>query len=138
MIDTKGLLALGLSVFLLTGPAAAQRGNADFAKGRLFPAQLIQQHRAELALTREQNVRIRDVISELQGTVSALQWDMAGLVTDLQALLDGDTVDEEAVTVTAQELMALENTVKVEQLRMLVRVRNVLTAEQIEYLRALQ
>ena len=69
--------------------------------------------------------------------MAAIQWEMTGLVTDLQLLLDVDEIDEDAVTTTAQDLMTLENTVKVEQLRMFVRIRNVLSAEQIAYLRAL-
>lgn len=138
MRNRTGLVVLcGALSLLLAEVASPQRGQSDFASGRLFPPQLIQQHRVELALTREQRTQIRDIIAELQGRVAAIQWEMTGLVTDLQLLLDVDEIDEDAVTTTAQDLMTLENTVKVEQLRMFVRIRNVLSAEQIAYLRAL-
>ncbi len=138
MRNRTGLVVLcGALSLLLAEVAFPQRGQSDFATGRLFPPQLIQQHRVELALTREQRTQIRDIIAELQGRVAAIQWEMTGLVTDLQLLLDVDEIDEDAVTTTAQDLMTLENTVKVDQLRMFVRIRNVLSSEQIAYLRAL-
>ena len=138
MMLKRETLLLGLLALVVSGTTLAQRGQQNFARGQLFPAQLIQQHRTELALTREQSVAIRDIIGELQGKVSALQFEMSGLVVELQAQLEGDDVDEEAFAATAHELMLIENTVKVEQLRMLVRIRNVLTAEQLAYLRSLE
>ena len=130
-------LRLLVLLALLATPVWGQRQNSDFAEGRLFPAQLILEHREALSLDEEQSARIRDILSEFQGTVSALRWDMVAFVDELTALLDAQSVDEAAVTANARELMALENDVKLEQLRMLVRIRNVLTAEQLAYLKSL-
>ena len=131
------LTCASMLMIVIALPASGQRPDSDFAEGRLFPAQVILEHREALALAPEQSRQIRDILSEFQGKVSALRWDMVAFVDELRALLDEESVDEGAVTANAEELMALESNIKLEQLRMLVKIRNVLTAEQLSYLKSL-
>ena len=119
---------------LAAGMASAAEG--DFMHGRLFPPDVITQHRQALQLTDQQSASIRDIIRGSQSEVMALRWDMMSAMDTVSARLDSASVDEAAVIGELETLLKLENAVKLEQVKMLIRIRNVLTEEQVSYLRS--
>ena len=121
---------------LLLATASSVAADQDFVRGRLFPPDVITQHRQALKLTDRQSEAIRDVIRGSQSEVMGLRWDMMSTMDAVTALLDEATVDEDGVAAQVEALLKLENAVKLEQIRMLIRIRNVLTPEQVSYLRS--
>ena len=67
----------------------------------------------------------------------ALQWDLASALDGVVELLDSEPIDEKSVTQRLEKVLQLENTVKLTQLTMLVRIRNTLGSDQVAYLRSL-
>jgi Spy/CpxP family protein refolding chaperone len=92
--------------------------------------------RKQIDLTPEQNKRIGALVVELQQNVAGKQWEMQTAFTDLLEQLDQNPIDEQRALDLTKHAVDIENQIKVEQLRMLIRVRNMLTDSQVEFLRA--
>ena len=120
------------------GELERQMRQAEFAKGRLFPPELIMKNRARLALTGEQDKAIKNAVVATQQEMAGIQWDMQQAYTELQVALDQNPLDEDRVLQLVDDLLLAENSVKKLQMRMLIRMRNSLELEQIEYLKSVQ
>ncbi len=120
-------------VFIM--PATAQNGE-QFIKGRLFPPKLVMEHRAQLDLSATQSEAIKKEIHDMQAKALDIQWDMQQLGDELNQQLDANPVDEKAVMQAVDQFLDAENRMKRAQLTMLIRIRNVLNNEQIEYLKS--
>ena len=130
-----GLLVL--LVASLAGPATSAEGRGDPFRGKLFPPNVILEHQQELALSKEQFTRIRKTVVDVQADIAEYEWDMREAYQRLMRELDQRPVSEEAVMKHADTALMAENEVKKRQMAMLVRVRNLLTEAQLEYLEAL-
>ncbi|MCB1684562.1 MAG: hypothetical protein KDI31_08755 [Pseudomonadales bacterium] len=120
---------------MVTGlPAAA--AEADPFDGRLLPLELVMAHRKEIGLTRDQSDRIGELVVEMQKAVADKQWRMQAAFFDLLAVLDEPKVDEGEALKLSKQAVDTENEIKLEQLRFLIRLRNLLTEDQIVTLRA--
>jgi Spy/CpxP family protein refolding chaperone len=117
------------------GPAAGA-AEADPFDGRLLPLELVMAHRKEIGLTAGQNKQIGALVVDMQKAVADKQWRMQSAYFDLMAVLDEPQVDETRALELARQAVDTENEIKLEQMRLLIRVRNVLTAEQIATLRS--
>ena len=115
-------------------PAAA--AEPDPFGGRLLPIELVVAFRKQIDLTPEQNKRLGELVVELQQSVAGKQWEMQTTFADLLEQLDQNPIGEQRALDLARHAIDVENQIKVEQLRMLVRVRNMLTDSQVEFLRA--
>lgn len=131
------LLALGLALGLaIAAPAMAQQGKDEPFKGKLFPPNVILEHKDQLSLTKQQFTEIRAAVVEVQSGVAEHEWDMAEAYQAMMAELDRETIDEAVVMKNAEAALLAENEVKKKQISMLVRLRNLLTDEQVAYLRS--
>lgn len=110
-----------------------QNGNSSFEE-YLFPPELVMQHQARLRLTEQQRDAIVAEINKLQATAVQAQWRVGDESEKLAELLRRETVSEAEALAQAERLVAQETTVKRAQLSMLIRIRNVLTPEQREFL----
>jgi hypothetical protein len=126
------LLAVG-------GGAAAQNPGPgkDPFRGRLFPPDLILQHRDVLQLSPEQLQEIRTAVIEVQTNIAEHQWDMREAYQLVFSALDENPVDEAAVLERVQAAMRAENEIKKLQVAMLIKVRNVLDEAQVRHLRSM-
>lgn len=113
-----------------------QNGNAGFAQ-HLFPPELVMQHQSRLKLTEQQRTAIVQEINRLQATAVNVQWRVADESEKLSELLSQDAVAETAALEQVNKVIEYETAVKRAQLSMLIRIRNVLTAEQRAILRNL-
>ena len=140
--------SVGLVFALLVGsaalatPALAQQEQTiagDPLFSTLFPPELIMQHRRAIGLTDEQRDAISQLIGDLQGRVIRLQWDLLDEIQQLAEITSGSRVDLDRSLDQIGNVLDTENEIKQRHLEMLVRVKNLLSAEQqatLERLRA--
>jgi Spy/CpxP family protein refolding chaperone len=130
----KGLLLLLTVVCLGAGVATAAGPKEDVFKGKLFVPNIILEHQDELKLSKQQFTAIRAAVVEVQGNVAGHEWDVREAYLNLMSELDKAPIDEKRVLEHANKALLAENEVKKQQMVMLIRLRNLLTAEQVEYL----
>lgn len=104
-------------------------------ESRLYPPELIMEHQSELGITDEQKKTLLAETQKGQSDMIRLQWELQGEKEKLVTLLTPDHVDEARVQAAAAQVMDRESKVKASHLGMLVRVKNVLTADQQKKLR---
>jgi len=134
MVLTRAYIT-GLLLISLLAANPADAAEADPFGGRLLPIELVMAFRKQIDLTAEQNKRMGAMVVELQQNIAGKQWEMQSAFTDLLELLDQNPVDEPRALDLAKRAVDIENSIKVEQIRMLIRVRNMLTDTQVEFLR---
>jgi hypothetical protein len=134
----KRLSFLLVCLSLLSSVALAQDigSKKDVFKGKLFAPKIILEYQDELGLTKEQFTAIRAAVVEVQGSVAGHEWDLREAYMQTLASLDETPVDEDKVLQSVEAALLAENEVKKLQVRMLIKLRNLLTDEQIDFLRA--
>ena len=134
-VKTRLMSAL-LVVAAVIAPMSASGEEADPFDGRLLPLELIMANRGEIGLTREQSERIGELVVSVQQAVAGRRWEMQSAYFDLLETLDEEQIDEERALALAKQAVDTENAIKLEQMRLLIRLRNLLTPEQVATLRA--
>jgi hypothetical protein len=114
--------------------AFAEEKPTDVFQGKLFAPNVILENRDQLQLSKEQFTAIRQAVVEVQAGVAEHEWDMQEAYQALMLELDKSPVDEDKVLEHAGKALLAENQVKKKQMAMLVRLKNLLTAEQIDFL----
>jgi hypothetical protein len=107
-------------------------------RGRLFAPELILQHRAELKLTDAQRDALRRELVGVQAKASEIDFEMLDLSTEVTAMLDHHPIDSKPVMGQVEKMLAAENRKKMLYLEMLIRIKNLLTADQVQIARNLQ
>ncbi|MBT8488712.1 MAG: hypothetical protein KJO65_07825, partial [Gemmatimonadetes bacterium] len=94
------LVALGVAIplggstqALLAQEEAPAAAGQDPLFRTLFPPELIMQHRRTIGLNDEQRDAISRLISDLQGRVLGLQWELAAEVEELAVITGRPQVD---------------------------------------------
>ena len=128
---------LTLAIALLAAaPLFAQQD--DPMARYLAPPDVIMAHSQELALQDKQRAAIKAEVQKAQSKFIDAQWDMKEETEKVLRLLQQSPVDEARVLEQADKVMSLEREIKKTQLAMLIRIRNVLTAEQMAKLEAIR
>jgi Spy/CpxP family protein refolding chaperone len=128
------LKRLALLLFIAL-PALAE----DDPIGRyLFPPDLIMGHSQELNLLDRQRAAIKAEVQKAQSKFIDMQWDMKEETEKMVKLLQQTPADEARILEQADKVMALEREIKKTQLSLLIRIRNVLTPEQVAKLEELR
>ena len=130
---TWRFLCLLAATVLLTATANAA-DQKDVFKGKLFAPNIILENREELQLSKDQFTAIRKAVVEVQAGVAEHEWDMQEAYQALMLELDKSPIDESRVLDHVGKALQAENQVKKKQVAMLVRLKNLLTAEQVAYL----
>ncbi len=125
-----------LTCLALPLAASAQGQDRDVFKGKLFPPNVILEHQDALGLTKEQFTAIRAAVVEVQGNVAEHEWDLREAYQRVMNDLDESPVDEDKVMENVGKALLAENEVKKLQVAMLIKLRNLLTDEQMEYLQS--
>jgi hypothetical protein len=132
-------LLIFLAVGALGADAAVAAGpKEDVFKGKLFPPNIILENQAELNLSKDQFTAIKTAVVEVQANVAEHEWDVREAYLSIMQALDATPIDEEQVLEFVGTALLAENEVKKEQMMMLIRLRNLLTAEQIDYLESVR
>jgi Spy/CpxP family protein refolding chaperone len=116
---------------------ALQTTNTSFSQ-HLFPPELIMQHQSRLRITEPQREVILQEITKVQTAATQAQWRVSDEAEKLNELLSREGASEADILAQAERMMNWEEAVKRAQLSMLIRIRNVLTAEQRTMLRELR
>ena len=132
------LLLLLAATCLWTAGAAAAGPKDDVFKGKLFAPNVILENQAELGLSKQQFTEIKQAVIEVQANVAEHEWDLREAYQNIMAELDKTPVDEQQVLEHVSAALRAENEVKKLQVAMLVRLKNLLTDDQIAYLRSLR
>ena len=129
----------GICLVLATSAFGQGQGaQRDVFKGKLFAPNIILEHQGELNLSKEQFTAIRAAVVEVQSNVAEHEWDLREAYQRVIADLDDAPVDENKVMKNVEAALLAENEVKKLQVAMLIRLRNLLTDEQMKYLRSVQ
>ena len=121
----------------MAGPGMGVRGGAEFRE-HLFPPQMILRHQTELGITDAQIETLKKLINESHAKTMDLQIDLQRVTERLEKIVETTRVDEAAALAASDEAMALESQIKKAHLALLVRVKNLLTPEQVEKAKGLR
>lgn len=133
----KGITLILLIAGLMVGVASAAGVKPDVFKGKLFAPNVILEHRVELDLSKQQFTKMKAIVLEVQTGVAEHEWDMQEAYQAVMKELNEAPIDESKVLKHAMAAMLAENQVKAKQMTMLVRLKNMLTPQQITYLEGL-
>ena len=104
----------------------------------LVPPEMIMAHSQELNLQDKQRAAIKAEVQKAQSKFIDAQWDMKEESEKMVRLLQQAPADEARILEQADKVMALEREIKKTQLALLIRIKNVLTAEQLAKLDAIR
>lgn len=136
MVVVRKLEACLIAILLTLAAGTVGAAEADPFNGRLLPLELVMAHRSEIGLTEQQKKQIGELVVTVQQEVAGRRWEMQTAYFELMEVLDEPEVDEERAISLARQAVDTENEIKLEQMRLLIRLRNLLTPEQIATLRA--
>src|SRR6266851_10343975 len=122
------LLLLSISAFAQQPPP---QPNDDPIGRQLFPPEMVMGHQEELGLQEKQRAAIRSEVHKVQSRFVDMQWQLSEDAEKMANLLRATPIDEAKVLEQADKVMAQEREVKKMQLSLLVRIKNLLTPEQI-------
>jgi Spy/CpxP family protein refolding chaperone len=122
-------------LLLIAAPLLAQQPPNDDPMARyLVPPDMIMAHSQEISLQEKQRAAIKSEVQKAQSKFIDWQWDMKEESEKMVRLLQQTPADEARILEQADKVMALEREIKKTQLSLLIRIRNLLTAEQISKL----
>jgi len=134
----KGMLVLLAVACMGLGTAVAAGPKDDVFKGKLFAPNVILENQAELGLSKQQFTDIKKAVVEVQANVAEHEWDVREAYQSIMAELDKAPIDEGQVLEHVGAALRAENEVKKLQVAMLIRLKNLLTSEQIAYLQSVR
>jgi Spy/CpxP family protein refolding chaperone len=121
------------------GGVRAQEKKPDDAFARaLFAPELVFKYAGEIGLKPAQRQTIMEAIKKIQTDLVPIQLDMAEPAQDLLSLIEQPQVDEAQALAKVDKVLSAEREVKKRQLSLLIRIKNALTKEQQDKLRALR
>jgi Spy/CpxP family protein refolding chaperone len=132
---------LFIAILFLSIPAFGQQPpapNDDPIGRQLFPPEMVMGHQEELALQEKQRAAIRAEVVKVQTRFVDLQWQLSEDSEKMVNLLRAVPIDEAKVLEQADKVMAVERDVKKMQLSLLIRIKNLLTPEQIARLQEIR
>ena len=107
------------------GPAPGDRMEQNF-----FPPELVMRNQKALALTPDQQSSIRSEMQKMIARFTDLQWQLSAEEETMESLVKADRPDEKQILAQLDKVLTIENDIKRSQLTALVRIKNLLTAEQ--------
>lgn len=139
-ILSRSCVALAVLLLVTTIPLHAQTTPqpSDPIARSLFEPELIMKHRRAIALSDEQRDAISRLITELQGRVVSLQWELQEQMESLSGDLGKPRVDLDRALDKLNRVMQTERKIKEAHLTLLVRIKNVLTPQQHDALKKLR
>ncbi len=132
------LAGLCLVLFTTGAIAQGQGPQKDVFKGKLFAPNIILEHQDDLGLSKEQFTAIRAAVVEVQTNVAEHEWDLREAYQRVLSDLDDSPIDEDKVLENVEAVLLAENQVKKMQVAMLIKLRNLLTDEQVDYLQTVR
>lgn len=104
----------------------------------LLSPELVMRHQEEIGLSEDQRSKLVHATQAMQSDLVPLQFEMGQAAAKLRDTLAVPRIDEAKAGELADRLMALETKIKRRHLTTMIQIKNVLTPEQQERLRALR
>src|SRR5258708_369384 len=118
-----------ISLFV-AGVAHAQQPDQDPIGQSFFAPELVSQHQDAVGVGAEQKDYLKTEIRQAQLKFTELQWKLQDEMEKLVTLVKQPRVEEQQALGQLEKLLAAEREIKREQVTLLVRIKNKLTAEQ--------
>lgn len=140
-------MKFGLTAFLppfllvlcpLAGSSQPGPGGEDPLARYLFAPDRVMSHGLEIGLEDSQKTAIKGEVQKAQSKFLDVQFELQGQMEKMIHLLQEKTVDETRVLGQLDRILALEKEIKTTQIRLLVRIRNLLTPAQQARLEEIQ
>ncbi|HCE43899.1 MAG TPA: hypothetical protein DET40_10160 [Lentisphaeria bacterium] len=96
----------------------------------VFPPEMIMQNQQALGLTDEQKRTILEAMKAFSAQFTELQWKQSAEQETMASLLKQEQIDEARALAQLDNLLKIENEIKKISLANMIKVRNLLTAEQ--------
>jgi Spy/CpxP family protein refolding chaperone len=125
-----GVLCLCVISLFAAGVTHAQQPDQDPIGQSFFAPELVIQHQEAIGLSAEPKDYLKTEIRQAQLKFTELQWKLQDEMEKLVTLVKQPRVDEQQVLGQLEKLLAAEREIKREQVTLLVRIKNKLTAEQ--------
>lgn len=128
----------GLVAAALALPAAVAAQEDDPFDGALFAAELVMGNQEAIGLTADQRSAIVVALQRTQSTVVPWQLSLSAAAERLLQEVRRPQVDVERALAEAEEALRLENQVKLEHVRLLIEIKNILSRDQQHKLDAIR
>lgn len=129
-------LTIWLGLMVVSGTLMGQRMND--LKEYFIPPELIMRNRSALDLSDGQRDRIVEEVKKARAKFVEVEWSLDEEVEKLRAILDATVVDETTALAQMDKVLDLERSLKRTQALLSIRIRNILTAEQLAKVHALR
>lgn len=113
-----------------------QRGNP--IQRHVFPPDLVMAHQSEIGLSTEQRQQIIAEVQRMEADLVPLRFEMSETAQEVARLLSASRIDEEEVLPLVGRITELEGEIKKRHLTLVIRTKNLLSAEQQAKLRELR
>ena len=140
MNTPRVVACLAVLLSLAVGAVAAQEAGQhhDPIEANLFPPELVMRFQQKIGLDAQQKDRLREEVGQAQVRFSRLQWDLQEASEVLIGLLADARPDEKRVAEQVDRVLDAEREIKQTQILLMVRIKNILTAEQQQQLQGLR
>ena len=144
-----GLTLMTIAVSLLAfGMASAQQPQPDqpqqprmppppppdMLNNSVFPPDVIMEHQRELGLTDQQKAFMRGEINKTSTVFNDLQWQLQDAMEALRDTMKADQVNEQLALAQLDKVLDAEREIKKLHMALAIRIKNNLTAEQVQKL----
>ena len=119
------------------GPGAPGMQSHDMMMDFLFPPEMLMEHQGEIGLSDAQRTTISQAIQLAQTKTTDAQWKLSAEVEKLHKQLQAPKVDETQALEAVDRVLALEREIKRSHMQLMVKIKNTLTPEQQDKLKAL-
>lgn len=126
------------AVLLVIATATPAQPAPDAIGEALFAPELVMQNQQAIGLSEAQKASLRDELRQAQMEFTDLQWKLQDEAEQMAKLVGSASVDEKQVVAQLEKVLDAERQVKRRQIVLLVRIKNLLTIEQQDQLRAIR
>lgn len=110
----------------------------DTFQSELFPAETVLKYRSELELSDTQVSTIKKIYNDNISLFNTIKWDLDAMQVALNKLISESKVDEKQALDAMDKIAQLEQKLKNQRLKMLIKIKNELTESQQSKLKELR
>jgi Spy/CpxP family protein refolding chaperone len=135
-----GLLSAGMAFAQQPQPDQPQQPRMppppppDMLNNSVFPPDLIMEHQRELGLTDQQKTFMRGEINKTSTVFNDLQWQLQDAMEALRDTMKAEQVNEQLALTQLDKVLDAEREIKKLHMALAIRIKNNLTAEQVQKL----
>jgi Spy/CpxP family protein refolding chaperone len=135
-----GMLGVGVASAQESQPDQPQKPRMppppppDMLNNSVFPPDMIMEHQRELGLTEEQKAFMRGEINKTSTVFNDLQWQLQDAMEALRDTMKTDQINEQLALAQLDKVLNAEREIKKLHMALAIRIKNNLTAEQVQKL----